>query len=72
METEELFGMKLKAYHFAELVAWVQNGESTLKPKKGAAKEASAGTSKKSSASKKPAGTAKKVPASKSGTSKHK
>ena len=72
METEELFGMKLKAYHFAELVAWVQNGGSLVKPKKGAAKEASAGTSKKASTSKKPAGTAKKVAASQSGTSKRK
>ena len=47
METEELFGMKLKAYHFAELVAWVQNGGLLVKPKKRVAKEASAGTSKK-------------------------
>ena len=72
METEELFGVKLKAYHFAELLAWVQNGGSLVKPKKGAAKEASAGTPKKASTSKKPAGTAKKVAASKSGTSKRK
>ncbi|KIJ92679.1 hypothetical protein K443DRAFT_113196, partial [Laccaria amethystina LaAM-08-1] len=75
METEELFGVKLKAYHFAELLAWVQNGGSLVKPKKGAAKEGSAATSstsKKSSASKKPAGSAKKVAASKSGTSKRK
>ncbi|EDR09218.1 uncharacterized protein LACBIDRAFT_326641 [Laccaria bicolor S238N-H82] len=72
METEELFGVKMKAYHFAELLAWVQNGGSLIKPKKGAAKEASAGTSKKSSTSKKPAGSAKKVATSKSGSSKRK
>ncbi|EDR01088.1 uncharacterized protein LACBIDRAFT_333601 [Laccaria bicolor S238N-H82] len=73
METEELFGVKLKAYHFAELLAWVQNGGSLVKPKKGAAKDASAATSstsKKLSTSKKPAGSAKKVATSKSGTSK--
>ena len=48
METEELFGVKLKAYHFAELLAWVQNGGSLVKPKKGAAKEASAGSVRRS------------------------
>ena len=71
METEELFGVKLKASHFAELLAWVQNGGSLIKPKKGAVKEASC-TSKKLSTSKKPAGSAKKVTTSKSGNSKHK
>ena len=67
--------MKLKAYHFAELLAWVHTGGSFVKLKKGAAKEASAATSStsnKSSTSKMPAGTAKKVAASKSGTSKRK
>jgi len=71
MEMEELFGVKLKAYHFAELLAWVQNGGSLIKLKKGAAKEASS-TSKKLSTSKKPDGSAKKVAISKSGNSKHK
>ena len=75
METEELFGVKLKAYHFGELVQWVQNGGSLIKPKKGAAREASvasSSSSKKPSTLKKPAGSAKKVATSKSGSSKRK
>jgi hypothetical protein len=75
MEAAELFGKNLKAFHFGELVQWVQNGGSLVKPKKGAVKEASvatSSTSKKASTSKKPAGSTKKVATSKSGSSKRK
>ena len=75
MEAVELFGVNLKAYHFGELLKWVQNGGSLVKPRKGSAREgsvASSSTSKKAFTSKKPAGPTKKMATSKSGNSRRK